>query len=122
MKSSLPVRSLPVAMVFCACSMSSAATGFLQVGGATRQEVRQAVQAHRAAQREEIQREEASAGRRLTPAELAELRSQVRQQWSPRYDASHASSPLPAAEDSKAVEPEPLTPMRALTLPRSQRQ
>ena len=107
-------------MVFCACSMCSAATGFLQVGGATRQEVRQAVQAHRAAQREEIQREEASAGRRLTPAELAELRSQVRQQWTPRYDATHVHTPSPAAEVPSHAEPE--TPMRALTLPRSQRQ
>lgn len=102
--------------------MSSAATGFLQVGGVTRQEVREAVQAHRAAQREEIQREEASAGRRLTPAELAELRSQVRQQWAPRYDAQHVPTPLPAAEASPPAEPERQTPIRLLTLPRSQRQ
>lgn len=122
MKSSIPVRSLPVAMAFCACSMSWAATGFLQVGGATRQEVRQAVQAHRAAQREEIQREEASAGRRLTKAELAELRSQVRQQWTPRYDPPHVHAPSSAAEAAPRAEPEPQTPMRALTLPRSQRQ
>lgn len=119
MKSSIPVRSLPVALVFSACSVSWAATGFLQVGGATRQEVRQAVQAHRAAQREEIQREEASAGRRLTPAELAELRSQVRQQWAPRYDAPHVDTTLPAPQ---SAEPEPPTPIRALTMPRSQRQ
>lgn len=121
MKSSFPVRSLPVALFFSACSMSWAATGFLQVGGATRHEVRQAVQAHRAAQREEVQREEASAGRRLTPAELAELRSQVRQQW-PRYDASHVDAPLSGVETPQSAEPEPPTPMRALTLPRSQRQ
>lgn len=121
MKSSIPVRSLSAALVFSTCPMSWAATGFLQVGGATRQEVRQAVQAHRAAQREEIQREEASAGRRLTPAELAELRSQVRQQW-PRYDAPHGNAPLPAAESSPPAEAEAPTPMRALTLPRSQRQ
>ena len=122
MKSSIPVRSLPVALAFSACSVSWAATGFVQVGGATRHEVRQAVQAHRAAQREEVQREEASAGRRLTPAELAELRSQVRQQWSPRYDAPHVNTPSPAAEASPPAEPQPPTPMRALTLPRSQRQ
>ncbi len=119
MKSSILVRSLPVALVFSVCSVSWAATGFLQVGGATRHEVRQAVQAHRAAQREEVQREEASAGRRLTPAELAELRSQVRQQWAPRYDAPHVDTPLPAPQ---SAEPEPPTPMRALTMPRSQRQ
>jgi hypothetical protein len=122
MKSSIPVRSLLAVLVFSACSVSWAATGLVQVGGATRHEVRQAVQAHRAAQREELQREEASAGRRLTPAELAELRSQVRQQWSPRYDAPHVSMPSPAAEASQTAEPQPPTPMRVLTLPRSQRQ
>lgn len=122
MKSSIPVCSLSAALVFSACPMSWAATGFLQVGGATRQEVRQAVQAHRASQREEIQREEASAGRRLTPAELAELRSQVRQQWSPRYDAPDVTTSVPDAEATPAVEPAAPTPMRALTLPRSQRQ
>jgi hypothetical protein len=122
MKSSIPVRLLPVTLVCCACSASWAAAGFLQVGGATRQEVRQAVQAHRAAQREEIQREEASAGRRLTPAELAELRSQVRQQWAPRYDAPLVQTPLPAAEALPPAESEAPTPMRVLTLPRSQRQ
>lgn len=119
MKPSIPVRSLPVALVFSACSASWAVTGFMQVGGATRQEVRQAVQTHRAAQREEVQREEASAGRRLTPAELAELRSQVRQQW-PRYDATQAEPP--PAQASQPADPEPPTAVRALTLPRSQRQ
>lgn len=122
MKTSISLRSLPVALVFSACSVSWAATGFVQAGGATRHEVRQAVQAHRASQREEVQREEASAGRRLTPAELAQLRSQVRQQWSPRYDAPHVNMPSSSTEASLPAESQPPTPMRALTLPRSQRQ
>jgi hypothetical protein len=92
----------------------------MQVGGATRHEVRQAVEAHRSAQREEVRREEAAAGRRLTAAELAELRSQVRQQWTPRYDAPHVSAPVPDAPAAPA--PEPSAASRALTLPRSQRQ
>jgi hypothetical protein len=52
--------------------------------GPRRSELRVAVEQHRAAQREEVRREEAAAGRHLTPAELAELREQVRQQWMPR--------------------------------------
>lgn len=117
MKPLISVRSIPAVLAFAACATSSAASGFLQVGGATRQEVRQAVQAHRAAQREELQREEASAGRRLTPAELSELRSQVRQQWAPRYDAPSVGAPATAT----AAPPSSLD-QRALTLPRSQRQ
>lgn len=47
-------------------------------------DLRDAVEAHRYAQREEVQHEEAWAGRRLTPSELAQLREQVRQQWPAR--------------------------------------
>jgi len=87
----------------------------MQVGGATRVDVRRAVEVHRASQREELQREEAAAGRRLTPAELAELRSQVRQQWTPRYDAprpGESTAPDPGLRPSAT---------RSLTMPRSQR-
>ncbi|MEJ7686338.1 MAG: hypothetical protein WKG52_04690 [Variovorax sp.] len=52
----------------------------------TRIEARSAAEAHRAGQRAEVKRVEAAAGRRLTPAELAELRQQVRQQWEPRAE------------------------------------
>ena len=44
-------------------------------------ELRDAVTAQRALQREELRREEAGAGRRLTPSELFQLREQVRHQW-----------------------------------------
>lgn len=114
MKSSIAVRLVTPVLALSACSASWAVPGFMQVGGATRHEVRRAVEAHRSAQREEMQREEAAAGRRLTPAELAELRSQVRQQWSPRYDAAPAALPM-------APEAGPESSTRALTLPRSQR-
>lgn len=46
-----------------------------------RAEVRKAVEAHRAQERDDIRREEAEVGRRLTPAERAELREQIRYQW-----------------------------------------
>ncbi|HYP69804.1 MAG TPA: hypothetical protein VEP93_02915 [Variovorax sp.] len=46
-----------------------------------RKEVRRAVEAHRALERDDIRREEAEVGRRLTPAERAELREQIRYQW-----------------------------------------
>lgn len=110
------VRLLPVLLIASAYSVSWAVPdGIQQVGGATRYEVRKAVEIHRASQREELQREEAAAGRRLTPAELAELRSQVRQQWSPRYDVPRAAQPV-VSEPSV-----PLANPRSLTLPRSQR-
>lgn len=110
------VHLLPVLLIASASSASWAApNGVLQVGGATRSEMRKAVEIHRASQREEVQREEAAAGRRLTPSELAELRSQVRQQWTPRYDAHRAVEPV--VSDSSG----PSTAQRQLTLPRSQR-
>lgn len=58
----------------------------MQMSEQRRSDLRDAVEAHRASQREEVRREETSAGRRLTAAELAELRAQVRQQWAPRSD------------------------------------
>lgn len=47
-------------------------------------ELRDAVMAQRALQREELRREAAWAGRRLTPSELFQLREQVRHQWPSR--------------------------------------
>ena len=70
--------------------------GLLRVSDLRRNEVRDAVEAHRAAKREEVRREEAAAGRRLTAAELAELRQQVRQQWTPRQEIVHSAESQPA--------------------------
>jgi hypothetical protein len=46
---------------------------------------------------EEVQRQEALSGRRLTPTELAELRQQVRQQWAGGPEVVQASQ-VPAGE------------------------
>ena len=58
--------------------------GFFPTTGVQQRSLRDAVEAHRAATRAEAKQGEAIAGRRLTPAELAELRQQVRQQSAPR--------------------------------------
>ena len=50
----------------------------------TREQMRRAVLAHRAAEHAQIERDEALAGRRLTAAERAELREQLRQEWAQR--------------------------------------
>lgn len=52
-----------------------------QTAEQVRTEVRKAVEAHRAQERDDIRREEAEVGRRLTPAERSELREQIRYQW-----------------------------------------
>ena len=56
-------------------------TGNAPTAEQVRVEVRKAVEAHRAQERDDIRRQEAEVGRRLTPAERAELREQVRYQW-----------------------------------------
>ncbi len=89
----------------------------VQVKSMRPSELRSAVEAHRAEQREEVRREQAAAGRRLTAAELAQLREQVRQ-LSVQH---HAQTPEPRpAEGVYPVVPT-ITPERAHTLPRSQR-
>ena len=76
--------ALPLLFFACACGATSVASeGFLRVSEGRRSEVRDAVAAHRAAQREEQRRGEALAGRRLTAGELFGLRQQVRGQWVP---------------------------------------
>lgn len=84
----------------------AASAEFMKVGP-RRDEVRAAVAAHRAEQREEIRHDEAVAGRRLTPAERAQLREQVRSQWPTRPDATQTA-------DSAAVPgPHGATPQNA---------
>ncbi|WP_225784711.1 hypothetical protein [Xenophilus sp. Marseille-Q4582] len=67
----------------------------------TREQLREAVKLHRAAEQEQIQRDEALAGRRLTPAERAELREQLRQEWAQRPTAAPLPEPPPAATAQK---------------------
>ena len=94
---------------------------FLKVGDARRSEVREAVAAHRAAKRDEIRREEAAAaGRRLTAAELFELRQQVRGQWTPPGTPPRAMNSA-ESQPAERIAPPPMSAARALTLPRSQR-
>lgn len=84
----------------------AASAEFLKVGGPRRDEVRAAVAAHRAEQREAIRQDEAVAGRRLTPAERAQLREQVRSQWPARTDATQTA-------ESAATGPHGATPQNA---------
>jgi len=69
-------------MAFAASTVWAAnGTGGTPSAAQVRKEVRRAVEAHRAQERDDIRREEAEVGRRLTPAERAELREQIRYQW-----------------------------------------
>lgn len=64
----------------------------------SREQVREAVKVHRAAEHEQIQRDEAVAGRRLTPAERSELREQLRQEWAQRsISTTSVVDPVPPA-------------------------
>ncbi|WP_409167776.1 hypothetical protein [Variovorax sp. H27-G14] len=119
----LTFSALPFVLVF-ACGPSQAVFGdFLRVGEVRRSEVRDAVAAHRFAQREEVQREEAAAGRRLTAAELFELRQQVRGQWTlPSAGAlAHSAESQPAERIVPAPAPDSSNERSLLTAPRSQR-
>lgn len=108
-----PTFALPFILLF-ACGPSLAVSGdLLRVGEVRRNEVRDAVAAHRAAQREEVRRGEAIAGRRLTPAELFELRQQVRGQWTPPA----AGALLNSAESQPAERIVPVPPAAARSLP-----
>lgn len=115
-----------VLLLCCALPAAAEPWGFVRVGDQRRNEVRDAVEAHRAAKREEVRRQEAAAGRRLTPAELAELRQQVRQQWVPRPDpgAELRTELIHSAESQPAerLVPGPAPKGNLLTAPRSQRQ
>lgn len=99
----------------CTCLPTWAGTSDAQrVREPQRNEVRSAVASHRESQREEVQREEQAAGRRLTPAELAELRNQVRQQWSPISDGANAGKASGPVDHGPASAGAP-------TMPRSHR-
>ncbi|KQU90111.1 hypothetical protein ASC78_19680 [Variovorax sp. Root318D1] len=115
------LSALPI-LVACSCGSTWAtADEFLKVGDSRRSEVREAVAAHRAAQRAEIRREEAAAGRRLTAAELFELRQQVRGQWTPPGTPPRAMNSAESQPAERIAPSPPMSAARALTLPRSQR-
>jgi hypothetical protein len=110
------VLALSVVLSCLSVPAAAEAWGFLRVGEPRRDEVRNAVDAHRADKREEVRRQEAAAGRRLTAAELAELRQQVRQQWTPRQEVVHSAESQPA----ERMAPTPPSTGRVVA-PRSQR-
>ncbi|RYF60619.1 MAG: hypothetical protein EOO29_47930 [Comamonadaceae bacterium] len=103
--------SLLLAMCLMATSISVSAMAQSQASGkeplrskapATREQVRDAVNAHRAAEQEQIQRDEAMAGRRLTAAERSELREQLRQEWAQRATPVVAVQAVPPSTASNA--------------------
>jgi len=102
----MPLVFRPVvlsALVLAALLPAMASAELLKVGGTRRDEVHTAVAAHRAAERAQISSDEAAAGRRLTPAERAELREQVRSQWSLRSDATQTADSAAAPADQPAT-------------------
>ncbi|RYF62433.1 MAG: hypothetical protein EOO22_27690 [Comamonadaceae bacterium] len=87
------------------CIPAWAAPEALAVASGPRgQELRDAVAAHRMSGREQIRHDEAVAGRRLTPAERAELREQLRQQWL----ASTAVPPSAETQPAERILPMPV--------------
>jgi len=87
-----------------------------------RSDVREAVQQHRASQKDDIRRADAQAGRHLTAAERAQLREQLRQEWAtPR--PSQVSSSVSSAPPLRRVSAPTLDNVRAsgaIELPHSQ--
>jgi len=106
---------VPLALAGSAVWAANGATAGTPTADQVRKEVRRAVEAHRAQERDDIRREEAEVGRRLTPAERAELREQIRYQWllpskSPgggrADDALGSAAPGPAtAPDTRRLSP-----------------
>lgn len=80
----------------------------MRVSDQRRSELREAVQSHRAAQRAEVQREEAIAGRRLTAAERLELREQLRRQWFASTGVRHSAESQPAERLMPVPVPPPM--------------
>lgn len=110
-----------------AASQTPGPMGVVQVGGAHRDDIRRTVERHRDEQREELRRGELAAGRRLTAAELLELRAQVRQQSQAVADGDVEAQQggARAVSDTKPIASTPPVPpsaTRTLTMPRSQRQ
>ena len=107
-----------------AASPAPAPLGVVQVGSAHRDDIRRTVERHRDAQREEVRRGELAAGRRLTAAELLELRAQVRQQSQAvaEGDVEAQQGGARGTSENRPTAPMRPTSTRSLTMPRSQRQ
>lgn len=75
-------------------------------------DLRKTLEAHHPAQQDELRRSDVWAEKRLTPAELAQLREQVRQQWQSRIAVSAPVESHPAGRSVSAPAPGPVTPLR----------
>jgi hypothetical protein len=85
-----PLFWLLASVAFAASAQSS---GTVQAGAEQRanRELRGVIAAQVSARREEVRREEAMAGRRLTAEERAELRAQLRRQWSSQGETAQTA-------------------------------
>jgi len=109
---------LPVLLLVAGALSWAAALRPLPVSDQVRADAGGAAGAYRATQVDGIPVDETAAGRRLTAAERAELREQVRQQWAP--NAGTAVQAQPAARPS-GDGPKGARPAGATVQPRSQR-
>jgi len=87
------IRSAALSLLCLAAVATPAMAGseWLRVSEPSRAEMRRAVAEHRVEQSDQIRADEAMAGRRLTPAERAELREQVRSEWASRNDPTQTA-------------------------------
>lgn len=113
----LTVSILPVLLASMCVTVAAAQGSWMQMTDQQRNDLRDAIETHRASHREEVRREETQAGRRLTPAELAELREQVRQQWTPRSDVVRSADSTSPERRVEVVVPSSMP----LSAPRLQR-
>lgn len=67
-------------------------TALARAGAGDQAELRRAVEAHRLAERDQVRREDAYAGRRLSAQERAELREQLRREWALFAEPTEAES------------------------------
>lgn len=86
---------------------------FLKTNDQRRIDVRDSVVAQRPTTGADVKRNEVAGGRRLTAAELAELRQQVRQQWAPRQEIATSAESQPA----ERIVPAPATKGATLDSP-----
>ncbi|RZL67175.1 MAG: hypothetical protein EOP77_05640 [Variovorax sp.] len=106
----LTVCLLPVLLASLCVPVVAAQGSWMQMTDQRRNELRDAIETHRASHREEVRREETQAGRRLTAAELAELREQVRQQWAPRNEVIHSADSSGSERGVQVVAPRTMPP------------
>lgn len=88
LRASGPVLGVIAGLLVAASAVHAASPDASHRHGPTRGQVLDAVEAHRLSERDQILRDEAMVGRRLTPAERAQLREQLRHEWGQRQQLS----------------------------------